>query len=97
MEVFKENETREVEKYKTSDGKIFNFKQQAEDHQKILDGLRKKCPTCNGEGILNERSEYGWIEDGWAPGSGSYGYKQISDTCNNCNGKGFLEKKTSWE
>ena len=58
----------------------------------ILDGTRIVCPECNGKGQW--RTDYVPEHDHWEGKIGGYwNYK----TCQRCNGKGYLEKKVTWE
>lgn len=38
----------QVKKYQTEDGKIFDSAREAEHHERIIGGVRKTCPHCNG-------------------------------------------------
>lgn len=38
----------QVEKYQTEDGRIFDSAKQAEHHERIISGVRRICPKCNG-------------------------------------------------
>lgn len=40
--------TVQVEKYQTEDGRIFDSAKQAEHHERIISGMRRICPKCNG-------------------------------------------------
>lgn len=73
----------EVIYYKTSDGKVFENKVNAEKRQAILNNPNEKiCPSCDGEGKKDE-------SEGW------HCVANIVD-CRTCHGKGYLEKTTVW-
>lgn len=76
----------------TNDGKEFTIKSQAEDHEKFLNGTRKKCSACDGRGRINYREE--GYRDTWNMIEGRH---EVSDPCHECHGKGYLEKKVTWE
>lgn len=78
--------------YVAKDGKEFDSKEKCENHEKILDGTRIVCPDCNGKGGWKGK----WIEpyDHWDGPMGGY-YEH--HTCPKCKGKGYLEKKVTWE
>jgi len=85
-----ETRIRQVEHsvYITTDGREFVDKDKAEHHEKILNGGRKNCQKCNGNGRINGRYEtLTW----------NYGHTSSEvwkdDKCDICNGKGFLEQK----
>lgn len=84
--------TVEYTVYIAKDGKEFTDPKDCENHEKELDGIRKKCERCNGNGYINKR----YIEpyEHWEGGMGGY---WESDTCPECKGKGYLEKVTKWE
>lgn len=78
--------------YIAKDGKEFTSESECINHEKILDGTRIVCPECHGEKGYRGK----WIEpyDHWdGPMGGYYEWH----TCSRCGGKGYLEKKTTWE
>ena len=78
--------------YIAKDGKEFESKEKCEDYEKILDGTRIVCPDCNGKGRW--QTDYVPEYDHWDGKMGGYwNYK----TCDRCKGKGYLEKKVTWE
>ena len=90
-------ETREkvvkYEVYIAKDGKEFLSSHECEDYEKYLNGTRKKCPMCGGLGSLKtewveayDNYDIGHVEAHWE-------YKK----CTKCNGKGYLDKKVTWE
>lgn len=88
METIKKTKTVTYEVYKTSDGKEFENKTDAQSHQDVLDGKRKICEKCKGKGKINYREvEYNY----------DYGRSKSTrteyDECPDCNGKGYLELK----
>lgn len=92
-------ETREktvtYDVYVAKDGKEFSSIDECIGHEKMLDGERITCPECNGKGRVNERSER--VFDGGLYGDHQYHTYWTSDKCEKCNGKGYLEKKITWE
>lgn len=80
--------TVEYKVYIASDGKEFTEESLAEDHEKILNGIRKKCDNCKGNGRVNGR----WEVIQW-----DYGTKKDNvwkdEKCDVCDGKGYLERK----
>lgn len=95
MQTIKKTKTVNVEyeTYKTSDGKEFEKKSEAQLHQDILDGKKKRCEKCNGKGRINERCEKEWQNTDWIPTKGEYVDVIKSEECPNCKGKGYLELK----
>lgn len=81
--------------YIAKDGKEFPSEQECQDYEKILDGKRIVCPDCNGKGRVNEHSEQ--VFDGGLYGDHKYHTYWKSDPCPRCKGKGYLEKKVTWE
>lgn len=41
--------TVEITQYQTDDGLVFDTLGQAEHHEKMKAGIRKVCPSCDGE------------------------------------------------
>lgn len=73
-----------VVEYKTTDGKIFKEKdfEKAKIYQDVLDGVKKYCPECHGDGKISvDVGEYGYFE------------KWVERKCKDCGGKGYLELK----
>ena len=74
--------------YIASDGKEFSCESDAEEHERILNGDKKVCVVCKGEGLVNGRYQ----TTTW-----NYGHSRkemwITDDCPECEGKGYLEKK----
>lgn len=83
---------QEYNVYIAKDGKEFTSEEECIHHEKILDGTRVECPNCHGKGGWQGK----WIEpyQHWdGPMGGYYEWH----TCSKCNGKGYLEKKVTWE
>lgn len=78
--------------YIAKDGKEFTSESECINHEKILDGTRVVCPECKGKKGWQGK----WIEpyEHWDGPMGGY-YEW--NTCPKCKGKGYLEKKVSWE
>lgn len=78
--------------YVAKDGKEFPSEEDCRNHEKELNGERKKCERCNGTGYINYRMEKllnemtCQMED-----------VELSDICPVCHGKKYLEKVTKWE
>ena len=78
--------------YVAKDGQEFTSLEDCQHHEKILDGTRIVCPECHGEGRY--RTDYVPEFEHWEGTMGGYwNYK----TCSKCGGKGWLEKKVTWE
>ena len=78
--------------YIAKDGKEFDSEESCRHHEMILDGTRIVCPHCGGKGGWKGK----WIDPYWhwdGPMGGYYEYH----TCEKCKGKGYLEKKVTWE
>ena len=78
--------------YIAKDGKEFDSEDKCRHHEMILDGIRIVCPQCDGKKGWRGK----WIEpyDHWdGPMGGYYEWH----TCPKCKGKGYLEKKVTWE
>ena len=43
----------QVEKYKASDGKLFDTSKECEFYEKKINGEIKTCDNCNGTGIVD--------------------------------------------
>jgi hypothetical protein len=80
--------------YETSDGRMFTDKDKATHHQAILDGKRKSCSSCSGEGKITTYVEESVLKSGEHFASGTETV-QKSRLCTVCNGKGYLELKWS--
>lgn len=78
--------------YITSDGREFTNWDDANHHDKELNGNIKKCTRCDGSGQLN--GHYELHRDLWTCKEERV---WTYDKCPECNGKGHLEKKTCWE
>lgn len=91
MKEIKEQETIYVTKYQAFDGKVFEYRSDCEDHEKRLRGERKECPRCHGKGYIS----LGWHQ---VRNYMTYQYEDVEDTetCKQCGGKGYLEKKEVW-
>lgn len=57
METIKKTKTVTYEVYKTSDGKEFENKTDAQLHEDKIKGTKKDCPKCKGSGRINEQCE----------------------------------------
>ena len=78
--------------YIAKDGKEFESQDKCEHYEKMLDGTRIVCPDCNGKGRW--KTDYVPEHDHWEGKKGGYWhYKE----CERCHGKGWLEKKVTWE
>ena len=88
MKTVKRERIVEYNVYITSDGKEFEDKTSAENHQKIINGKRKICERCNGKGRINGR----FHTVTW-----NYGHSSEEmwkdDECPDCKGRGYFEKK----
>lgn len=73
-------------------GKQFESKDQCENHEKILDGTRKVCECCGGKG--GWQGKYIKPYRHWDGDMGGY-HEWIK--CERCDGKGYLDKKVTWE
>ena len=85
-----------VENYKVfiaDDGKEFNSYDACQDYELRKKGERMTCPSCNGIGYFRGR----WIKPGYDPGLGAIEGHYETTTCEKCKGKGYLDKKTTWE
>ena len=84
--------TVEYDVYVAKDGKEFTSEEECINHEKILDGTRIICPSCGGKGGWTGK----WIEpyEHWDGTMGGY-YEH--HTCTKCKGKGYLDKKITWE
>ena len=92
METEVRTKTVKYKVYVAKDGKEFTSEDECVNHEKILDGTRIICPSCGGKGGWRGK----WIEpydhlDG--PMGGYYEHH----TCEKCKGKGYLDKKVTWE
>lgn len=91
-----EKRTRTIQQdyniYVAKDGKEFDDEDKCKHYEMILDGTRIVCPNCHGKGQW--RTDYVPEYDHWEGKMGGYWNYQI---CQRCNGKGYLEKKVTWE
>ena len=84
--------TVEYDVYIAKDGKEFNDEDKCKHHEMILDGTRMVCPDCNGKGRW--KTDYVPEYEHWEGTMG--GYWNYA-TCKRCGGKGYLDKKVTWE
>ena len=93
------NKTRtvvqEYKVYVAKDGKEFTSEEECINHEKFIDGERITCSICGGKGRINERTERYF--DGGMYGDHQYHSRVESDECPRCKGKGYLDKKVTWE
>lgn len=82
--------------YIAKDGKEFDNEDACRHHEMILDGTRKVCTRCDGKGYINSHYEE-YLDSVVNWGDGQYHTRWVSDTCPECGGKGYLEKKVTWE
>ena len=78
--------------YVANDGEEFSTEEECVGHEKMLSGERKICPECHGQGWVYGR--YIPPYDHWDGPMGGY---HETHKCEKCNGKGYLEKKVTWE
>lgn len=78
--------------YISKDGKEFTSEEKCINHEKMLDGSRIVCPDCNGKGRW--KTDYVPEYEHWEGTMG--GYWNYA-TCKRCGGKGYLDKKVTWE
>lgn len=92
METEIRTKTVKYKVYVAKDGKEFTSEDECINHEKILNGTRIICPSCGGKGGWRGK----WIEpyDHWDGPMGGY-YEH--HTCEKCKGKGYLDKKVTWE
>jgi len=77
--------------YIADDGKEFDNREDALIHDKLIHGKIKECPECHGKGQVLEEQEYDNYHTG-VPEKSTFFV-----TCTRCKGKGYLEKKVTWE
>lgn len=78
--------------YIAKDGKEFESEDKCKQHEMILDGTRIVCPQCHGK--KGWQGKYIEPYDHWdGPMGGYYEWHE----CPKCGGKGYLEKKVTWE
>jgi DnaJ-class molecular chaperone len=75
----------------SDDGKEFDTKKEALLHDRLIRGEIKMCPECKGTGKVEEWEEWENYHTGMPERS------LLHVTCQKCNGKGYLEKKTVWQ
>ena len=78
--------------YISDDGKEFDTESECIDYEKRKNGTRKTCQKCNGRGQVREYQRRDW-DPGW-------GHNELitdHDTCPDCHGRGYLDKKEVWE
>ena len=78
--------------YVAKDGQEFTSLEDCQHHEKILDGTRIVCPECHGKG----RWQTDYVPEHEHQESTMGGYWNYK-TCSKCGGKGWLEKKVTWE
>lgn len=85
--------TVDYEVYIANDDTEFNSERECKDYEARKSGDRITCPKCGGAGHFQGR----WVKPGYdssfGPIEGHYEY----NTCDRCGGKGYLDKKTTWE
>ena len=92
MKVLVKQKVVDYNVYVAKDGTEFESEQACIDHEKILDGTRIVCPECHGKG--GWRGKYIEPYMHWdGPMGGHYEWNK----CTHCNGKGYLQKKVTWE
>lgn len=91
----KKTVVQEYNVYIAEDGKEFKTYDECKDYDEKKRGNRITCPDCNGKGRVNEHSEQ--VFDGGLYGDHKYHTYWTSDPCPRCKGKGYLEKKLTWE
>ena len=84
--------TQTYKVYVAKDGKEFYDEEECRHHEMILDGTRVVCPDCQGKGRW--KTDYVPEHDHWEGKMGGYWHY---NTCDRCKGKGYLEKKVTWE
>lgn len=78
--------------YIAKDGQEFESEDSCKHHEMILDGTRIVCPQCKGK--KGWQGKYIEPYDHWdGPMGGYYEWHE----CPKCGGKGYLEKKVTWE
>lgn len=94
-----ETRTVQITVYISDDGHECNSydeaKRRDEDYNKRKDGTRRKCPRCDGTGRIN--GHYEKYFDGGMYGDHQYHERWESDKCPDCDGKGYQDKKETWE
>ena len=84
--------TQTYKVYVAKDGKEFDSENECKNYEMMLDGTRIVCPACQGKGSW--KTDYVEPYDHWdGPMGGYWNY----NTCSRCKGKGYLEKKVTWE
>jgi len=84
--------TQTYKVYVAKDGKEFDSENECKNYEMMLDGTRIVCPDCQGKGRW--KTDYVPEHDHWEGKMGGY-WKY--NTCSRCKGKGYLEKKVTWE
>lgn len=92
MKEITRQKTVDYKVYVAKDGQEFTSLEDCQHHEKILDGTRIVCPECHGNG----RWQTGYVpeHEHWEGTMGGY---CTYETCPKCGGKGWLEKKVTWE
>jgi len=84
---------QEYNVYIAKDGKEFDSEDECIHYEMMLDGIRVKCPVCDGKGYVRGRFVEAYDNYDIGHVDAHYEYNK----CNRCNGKGYLEKKIVWE
>ena len=84
---------QEYNVYVAKDGKEFTSEDECKLYEKRLNGDVIECPECNGRGKFRGR---------FVPAYDNYDIGHVEahyeyETCKRCGGKGYLEKKVTWE
>ena len=91
-ETRQETKIVEYKVYIAKDGKEFRSEDECVNHEKILDGTRIVCPSCGGK-----KGYYGKYIPPYKHWDGDMGGYSPWYPCEKCGGKGYLDKKITWE